>query len=156
MQIFSTRSLFTVAVLTIVSAVAGCSSMPAGAKKGRVHTVNIGQQINPLQINAGRGDEVRWMNDRSQPVAVIFPGSDATRLSCRSGFKNLDGSGFSAVVPPNGSASLCFAELGKYDYDVRLDENLPSGQLDRTASVFIVGGGQRNPGPGEQFENITP
>jgi hypothetical protein len=51
---------------------------------------------------------------------------------------------------------MCFAKLGKYDYQVRLDENLPSAETDRNASVFVVGGGERNPRTAEAFENVTP
>ena len=134
---------------------AGCQSVPYSSNAARIHTVNVGPKIEPLQINAGRGDEVRWVNQRSQPIALIFPKSDDVRISCRSGFKNID-TVLSAVVPPNASASMCFSELGKYDYQVRLDENLPGAETDRNASVFVVGGGSRNPRPVEAFENVTP
>lgn len=133
----------------------GCQSVPSSSHATRIHTVNVGPNIEPLQINAGRGDEVRWVNHRSQPIALVFPKSDDVRTSCRSGFKSID-SVLSAVVAPNASASMCFSELGKYDYQVRLDENLPAAEIDRNASVWIVGRGERNPKPGEQFENITP
>ena len=138
----------------------GCSSTPSASSKGttvqtKVHTVDVGPKIQPLQINAGSGEEVRWVNHRSQPIAVIFPKSDEVRISCRSGFKNID-SVLSAVVAPNASASMCFSELGKYDYQVRLDENLPGAETDRNASVFVVGGGARYPLPVEAFENVTP
>ena len=136
--------------------IAGCAAGPSSTKGTRIHTVNVGPKIQPLQINAGRGDEVRWINQRSEPIAVVFPKTDAVPLSCRSGFKTVDQTILSAVVAPNASASLCFSEIGKYDYQVRLDENIPSAETDRNASVFVVGGGARNPKPGEAFENITP
>jgi len=135
---------------------AGCTSAPYSSKGTRIHTVNVGPKIEPLQINAGRGDEVRWINQRSEPIAVVFPKTDAVPISCRTGFKTVDQSILSAVVAPNASASLCFSEIGKYNYQVRLDENIPSAEADRNASVFVVGGGARNPKPGEAFENITP
>lgn len=135
---------------------AGCQSAPYSSKATRIHTVNVGPKIEPLQINAGRGDEVRWVNHRSEPIAVVFPKSDAVSISCRTGFKTVDQTILSAVVGPNAAASLCFSELGKYNYQVRLDENIPSAEVDRNASVWIVGRGERNPKPGEQFENITP
>ena len=135
---------------------AGCTSAPYSSKGTRIHTVNVGPKIEPLQINAGRGDEVRWINQRSEPIAVVFPKTDTVPISCRTGFKTVDQSILSAVVAPNASASLCFSEIGKYNYQVRLDENIPSAEVDRNASVFVVGGGARNPKPGEAFENITP
>jgi plastocyanin len=134
----------------------GCASASYSSKGTKLHMVNVGSKIEPLQINAGRGDEVRWVNQRSEPIAVVFPKSDAVSISCRSGFKTIDQTILSAVVAPNASASLCFSEIGKYNYQVRLDENIPSAEADRNASVFVVGGGARNPKPGEAFENITP
>jgi plastocyanin len=134
---------------------AGCQSVPHSSNTTRIHTINVGPNIEPLQINTGRGDEVRWVNQRSQPIALIFPKSDDVRISCRSVFNKRD-SVLSAVVAPNASASMCFAELGKYDYQVRLDENLPAAETDRNASVFVVGGGARNPSSVEAFENVTP
>jgi plastocyanin len=109
-----------------------------------------------MQINAGRGDEVRWVNQRSEPIAVVFPKGDAIPVSCRTGFRTIDSTVLSAVVAPNSSVSLCFSELGKYNYQVRLDENIPAAEVDRNATVWVVGRGERDPKPGEQFENITP
>jgi plastocyanin len=146
----------TVLVLATFLLTAGCTTVPYSSKGTKVHTVNVGPKIEPLQINAGRGDEVRWVNQRSEPIAVVFPKSDAFLTSCRTGFKTVDQTVLSALVAPNASASLCFSELGKYNYQVRLDENIPSAEVDRNASVWIVGRGERNPKPGEQFENITP
>ena len=121
-----------------------------------VHTVNIGPQISPIQLNAGRGDEVRWVNGRAQPVAVIFPTTEAVPLSCLAGFTHVDRSRLSAVIPSNSSASICFTEMGKYEYLVRFEVNRPGGNIERVASISVVAGGERNPGPVEQFENITP
>src|SRR5689334_514986 len=133
----------------------GCGTASNGSKGTTVHMVQVGPKIDPLQINAGKGHEVRWINKRSQPIAVIFPRSDESRISCRTGFKNVGGV-LSAEIAPNASASMCFSELGKYDYRVRLDENQPAAETDRNASVWVVARGERNPKPGEQFENITP
>jgi hypothetical protein len=135
--------------------ITGCGS-PSSFHGSSIHTVNIGQKISPLQLNAGRGDEVRWMNQRVEPVAVIIPTTEAVPVSCLTGFTHVDRTRLSAVIPPQSSASLCFAEMGKYDYLVRLDVNRSGGNIDRTASISVVAGGDRNPGPVEQFENINP
>lgn len=155
MNVVKTYSV-VISVIGMLGAAGGCASQPASNQGTRVHTVNVGPKITPLQINTGRGDEVRWVNKRSEPIAVVFPKSDAVPISCRSGFKTVDQTVLSAVVPPNGSASLCFSEIGKYDYQVRLDEAIPSAETDRNASVFVVGGGARNPSVAEAFENVTP
>ena len=143
-------------VLGLALFTAGCQSVPNSSKGTTIHTVNVGPKIQPLQINAGRGDEVRWVNQRSEPIAVVFPKTDAVPITCRTGFKTVDQTILSAIVAPNASASLCFSQIGKYDYQIRLDENSPSAEVDRNASVFVVGGGARNPLPVEAFENVTP
>src|SRR5689334_10152345 len=146
----------TCLVLGTLLLTAGCASAPYSSKGTTIHTVNVGPKIQPLQINAGRGDEVRWVNQRSEPIAVVFPKTDAVPITCRTGFKTVDQTILSAVVAPNASASLCFSKIGKYDYQIRLDENIPGAEVDRNASVFVVGGGARNPLPVEAFENVTP
>ncbi|HJT19423.1 MAG TPA: hypothetical protein VJ746_03070 [Nitrospira sp.] len=143
-------------VLMLFLIAAGCHSAPYSRKGTTVHTVNVGPKIQPMQINAGRGDEVRWVNQRSEPIAVVFPKGDAIPVSCRTGFRTIDATVLSAVVAPNSSVSLCFSELGKYNYQVRLDENIPSAEVDRNATVWVVGRGERNPTAQESFENITP
>lgn len=62
----------------------------------------------------------------------------------------------SAFIDPNSFASLCFAQLGKYNYQVRLNQNLASALSDQRASVWIVGRGERNPDPYEEYINFTP
>ncbi|BCA54505.1 conserved exported protein of unknown function [Nitrospira sp. KM1] len=143
-----------VIMLTLVNV--GCSGTKASTKPGMVHTVNVGQQIDPLQMNAAKGDEIRWVNNTTQPISVIFPKAELLRTSCRTGFAGSDQTVLSAVLPPDSSASLCFSQPGKYDYQVRLNENSPGARMDRTASVWVGGSGHRNPGPVEQFENIAP
>lgn len=62
----------------------GCGSVSHADHS--VHTVDIGPQISPIQLHADRGDEVRWVNGRAQPVAVIFPTTEAAPISCLAGF----------------------------------------------------------------------
>jgi len=130
---------------------AGCAT-----PQNIVHTVSVAQDVKPLQIDAGKGDEIRWVNKGSHPISVIFNGTDVSRTSCRKGFQEIDRTMLTAVVRPNSSGSLCFTAQGKYGYQVRLNEDLAGSEMDRNASVWIVGRGERNPKPGEQFENITP
>lgn len=142
--------------LSVLSAGLGCSADSASRKTEALHTVNIGPEIQPVQISAGKEEKIRWINTTSNPITVMFPKTDTDRISCRMGFSSIDQATLSALVPPYSSASLCFSEPGKYDYQVRLQANASSAQTDRNATVWIVGRGERNPGPGEQYENIVP
>lgn len=136
--------------------ITGCSSVDHSTGEPKMHIVNVGQGVEPRQINAGRGHEVRWRNTGTQAVAVIFPGADAARISCRTGFKSDDQNELSAFIEPNAFASLCFSEQGKYNYQVRLNENLASAPTGQSATVWIVGRGERKADPYEEYENITP
>ncbi|BCA56360.1 hypothetical protein W02_35000 [Nitrospira sp. KM1] len=131
--------------LGMLALAAGCSSGPPAPKQPhRVHTVNIGQTVEPGQINVGRGDEVRWLNQGSQPVAVIFPKPDSILVTCRSGFRTPNAKMLSALIAPNASASLCFAEHGKYNYSIRDNESAGAAQTDRSGTVMIVAGADRS------------
>ena len=137
--------------------ITGCSSASHSTGGNKLHIVNAGQRVEPRHIVAGRGHEVRWRNTGTRPVGVIFPGAIASRISCRTGFTSGDHNTLSAVIEPNSFASLCFAEQGKYHYQVRLSENLASASTDEIASVvWIVGRGERKADPYEEYTNVTP
>jgi hypothetical protein len=118
--------------------------------------VNVADQVQPRLILAGQGDEVRWRNTTSQPVIVSFPALAANRISCRVGFTNEEETALFALIDVNASASLCFAEQGKYNYQVRMNQNRESTLISERAIVWIVGRGERDPDPYEEYINITP
>jgi hypothetical protein len=93
---------------------------------------------------------------RDQPITVIFSGEYAARISCRTGFTSVDKTVLSAVIEPNAFASPCFSELGRYNYQVLLNKNLASARTEQSATVWIVGRGERNADPYEDYGNITP
>ena len=143
-------------VLGLFLVTMGCSSASHSTEEIKVHIVNVAHEVEPRYILAGRGDEVRWRNTGTQPIVVSFPASAANRTSCRTGFKTEEDSVLSAVIDPNSFASLCFAQQGKYSYQVRLTQNLATALSDQRASVWIVGRGERNPDPYEEYINFTP
>ena len=147
---------FTFVVLGLFVAAIGCSSSPPSEAERTVHVVNVAHEVEPRQILAGRGDEIRWRNTGTQPIIVNFPASTANRISCRVGFKVEEQTVFSALIDANASASLCFAQQGKYNYQVRLNQNPGSALTDQRGVVWIVGRGERNPDPYEEYTNITP
>jgi plastocyanin len=134
----------------------GCSSASHATGENKLRIVNVGQSVEPHHINAGRGHEVRWRNEGTQPITVIFPGEYADRISCRTGFTSVDKTVLSAVIEPNAFASLCFSQQGRYNYQVRLHKNLASALTEQSATVWIVGRGERNADPYEDYGNITP
>jgi plastocyanin len=156
MKRFPTSNGLLFLVLGLFSVTVGCSSPSHSKGDSKIHIVNVAHEVEPRYILAGRGDEVRWRNTGTQPIVVSFPASAEKRISCRTGFMTEEHSAFSAFIEPNSFASLCFAQQGKYNYQVRLKQNLASARTDQRASVWIVGRGERNPDPYEEYTNITP
>src|SRR5262245_15973657 len=147
---------FIFVVLGLFVAAMGCSSSSPSQAERVIHIVNVAHEVEPRQILAGRGHEIRWQNKGSQPIIVNFPASTVNRISCRVGFTLEEQTGLSALIDANASASLCFAQQGKYNYQVRLNQNPGSTLTDQRAMVWIVGRGERNPDPYEEYTNITP
>ena len=143
-------------VLGLFSVTVGCSSASHSKGHSKIHIVNVALEVEPRYILAGRGDEVRWRNTGTQPIVVSFPASAEKRISCGTGFKTEEHTALSALIEPNSFASLCFAQQGKYNYQVRQNQNLASTRTDQRASVWIVGRGERNPDTYEEYTNITP
>jgi hypothetical protein len=125
-------------------------------EKRTIRTVDVGQEVEPHQILVGSGQEVRWRNTLSGPIVVSFPESTGNRISCNTGFTADEQAALSALIQPASCAGLCFTNQGKYNYEVRLDRNLGSVLTDKRATVWVVGRGERNPDPYEEYTNVTP
>src|SRR5262245_61268057 len=136
---------FLLVVPAFFVATMGCSSAPPSKAERTIHIVNVAHDVDTRQILAGRGVEIRWHNTGTQPVIITFPASTANRLSCRIGFNLEEPTVLTALIHANASASLCFAWQGKYNYQVRVNENIGSTLTDQRAIVWIVGRGERNP-----------
>ncbi len=108
---------------------AGCAGTPHTTRTGTIHEVTFEEHLTPTDLAVRIGDEVRWVNHRSLPARVDFPGVVET-LACERGFRNWIGlRQESATVQPNQSVSLCFAGHGVYTYNVRMDAAVPGGKL---------------------------
>ena len=134
----------------------GCGAVSPSTDKNSIRLIEVVHDVEPRQTIVGPGDEVRWHNTLPEPIVINFPASAVNRVSCNIGFKTEEHIGLSAVVGPNASASLCFVRQGKYNYQVRLNQHLPSAFADKRAILWVVGRGERNPDPYEEYTNITP
>ena len=145
----------SVLYLILGLSLAGCSSVSPSTGKSTTHLVHVAQDVEPRQTLVGQGNEVRWHNNLTESIVITFPASAVNRISCNTGFKTEEHIGLSAVVEPNASASLCFASQGKYNYQVRVAQSV-SALGDKRAIIWVVGRGERNPDPYEEYTNITP
>ena len=134
----------------------GCSSVSPSTGKSTLHLIRVADEVEPRQTLIGQGNEVRWHNTLTEPIVISFAASAVNRISCNTGFMAVEHIGLSAVVEPNASVSLCFASQGKYNYQVRLNQDLASALGDKRAIIWVVGRGERNPDPYEEYINITP
>ena len=134
----------------------GCSAGSPSPEKNPVRIVDVTREAVPRQVLVGQRDEVRWRNTSTEPIVISFPASATNRLSCQTGFKSEEPLALAAVIEPNASASLCFANQGKYNYQVRRKHNRADPFTDERAIVWVVGRGERNPDPYEEYTNITP
>lgn len=108
---------------------AGCANSPMTTRTGDIVDVKIENDVTPKRVIALVGDEVRWVNHRSQPVRIDFTGGALDDASCRRGFTNWIGMKKESVqLDANETASLCFSGRGVHTYNVRMDSALPGGK----------------------------
>ena len=121
----------------------GCASpppFPASSLTGTILDVKIGESLNPKEIVAKPGDEVRWVNTTSGPVDISFVEPLDGVVSCQKGFVS---AGWGYLFPGESSppefiivttvhsneyASLCFSTPGTYAYNA----SMKTAAADRT------------------------
>ena len=119
--------LFTVWLLLVGGLLAGdltgCQSAAPPAGGGTVRDIHIRDEVTPLSLFAGVGEEIRWQNDREEPVLLsILEARGATDLACNKGFGGWFGQFTEHVtIAPRESVSLCFSKPATIRYNVWLD-----------------------------------
>ena len=92
----------------------------------------------PAVLNAGIGDEVRWVNHRSDDVRIDFLGDALQDVSCHRGSTSWMGTQKeSATVRAKKSASFCFTKGGVVTYNVLMDSPLPGGKQITQSEVRV-------------------
>lgn len=123
------RIILTTCTWVGVLLVTSCSSVPAITRTGDIYDVTIQEDVAPKRVVVQVGDEIRWVNHRSQPVRIDFSGDVLDDASCRRGFTNWIGMNQNTMtLDANETASVCFAGRGLYVYNVRMDSALPGGK----------------------------
>ena len=65
-----------------------------GTKTGMVRNIVINETIHPETLTVRAGDEIRWINQRQDPVTITIDQAHAHAVSCRNGFSKSMGMGF--------------------------------------------------------------
>ena len=124
--------------------VLGCQAVPTVTRTGDVKDIIIGDDLSSREIAVNTGDEVRWINKRTQPVRVIF--LDAVldkQLSCKSNVGGWMTPSDTAKLGKNETASACFRDPGYFRYIVRMESALTTGDINIQGVIKVGGqGGQ--------------
>jgi plastocyanin len=120
--------------------VLGCQAVPTVTRTGDVKDIIIGDDLSSREIAVNTGDEVRWINKRTQPVRVIF--LDAVldkQLSCKNNVGGWITPSDTAKLDKNEAASVCFRDPGYFRYIVRMESAKTTGDIN-VQGVIKVGG----------------
>ena len=128
-------------ILLVALAISAACSMPALTRTGQVQDVLIRESLEPAQVTAKPGDEIRWVNRRRADVRLVFIDPIEGRVNCRRGLGGMFGSENSVKLAPDESASLCFATPGSIRYVVRAETAAPTGEANIPGTVHVVQSG---------------
>ena len=102
--------------------VTGCQSAAPTVGEVTVRHIHIRDEVTPLSLFAGVGEEIRWQNDREEPVQLsILEARGATDLACNKGFGWFGQFTEHVTIAPHESVSLCFSKPATIRYNVWLD-----------------------------------
>jgi len=120
--------------------VLGCQGMPTVTRTGDVKDIIIGDNLTSGETAVNPGDEVRWINKRTQPVRVIFLDTVLDKqLSCKNNVGGWMTPGDTAQLATNETASVCFRDPGYFRYIVRMESAKTTGDIN-VQGVIKVGG----------------
>jgi plastocyanin len=98
-------------------AASGLTAVPETSRTAKVQDVHVGlTDVAPVEASINVGDEVRFVNDRADPVRIILIDAGKS-IACRRGFTGAVDQ--QADINPGESASFCFEKAGTAKYMVR-------------------------------------
>ena len=137
--------------------VLGCQGMPTVTRTGDVKDILIGDDLSSREIAVNTGDEVRWVNKRTQPVRVIFLDAMLDKqLSCKNNVGGWMTPSDTAQLGKNETASVCFRDPGYFRYIVRMESAKTTGDINIQGVIKVGGqGGQAAGQTSEQNRGRT-
>ena len=110
-----------------------------GTKTGMVRNIVINETIHPETLTVRAGDEIRWINQRQDPVTITIDQAHAHVASCRNGFSKSMGMGFdnSTTLASNETAGLCFTRIGTFKYSVQASSDATRNLANSHGSVTV-------------------
>jgi plastocyanin len=137
--------------------VLGCQGTPTVTRTGDVKDILIGDDLSSREIVVNTGDEVRWINKRTQPVRVIFLDAMLDKqLSCKNNVGGWMTPSDTAQLGKNETASVCFRDPGYFRYIVRMESGKTTGDINIQGVIKVGGqGGQAAAQTSEQNRGRT-
>ncbi|MDC8449370.1 MAG: hypothetical protein LV473_13560 [Nitrospira sp.] len=119
----------------------GCTMFSKSVMPLRVHDIHINGQdsINPAELYAVVGEEIRWHNDLSVPIYLGFLSVQSMQeAGCERGFKTWYGAMKEIVRIPAGTyVSLCFLQSRMVQYNIWTDIADPVHSMSPTAVIHL-------------------
>ncbi|HJR77662.1 MAG TPA: hypothetical protein VJ805_11830 [Nitrospiraceae bacterium] len=136
------RSVMTIGLIVLLS---GCSNtmwankptVPETSRTAVVHDVRVSlTDIVPTELRINVGDEVRFINDKTQPVRIVLIEA-GKRIACNKGFNGTIDQ--EADIKPGQYASFCFSKAGTVKYMAREQTAVTGGEQVLSAQILIGG-----------------
>jgi plastocyanin len=136
------RSVLTIGLIILLS---GCSNsmwtnkptVPETSRTAVVHDVRVSlTDIVPAELRVNVGDEVRFINDKTQPVRIILIDAGKS-IACSKGFNGMIDQ--EADIKPGQYASFCFNKTGAVKYMAREQQAVTGGEQVLSAHILIGG-----------------
>jgi len=118
----------------------GCQALPTVTRTGDVKTIILGEGAAGQEIAVNPGDEIRWVNEGTRFVEIVFNDPLLDRhLSCKNNLGGVLTPGDTARLAPNETASICFRDAGFFRYTVRMETGLTFGQINVPGLIKVEG-----------------
>jgi plastocyanin len=145
------NAMRSVIVIGLTLGLVGCGNMvwsnkptvPETSRTAVVHDVRVSlTEMAPTELRVNVGNEVRFLNDRSNPVRVILIEAGKA-IACNKGFNGTIDQ--EADIRPGQYASFCFNKVGTVKYMVREQTAVAGGEQVLSAQIQVGGGASVRP-----------
>ena len=131
-------------IIALTLMLSGCSTwsnkptVPEMSRTAVVHDVRVSlTSIDPVELRANVGDEVRFINDKTQPIRVVLIEA-GKRIACNKGFNGTIDQ--EADIKPGQYAGFCFSQPGPVKYMARDLTAVTGGEVVLPAQIFVGAG----------------
>jgi plastocyanin len=136
------RSVLTIGLIMLLSSCsntmwANKPTVPETSRTAVVHDVRVSlTDIVPAELRVNVGDEVRFINDKTQPIRIILIEAGKS-IACNKGFNGMIDQ--EADIKPGQYASFCFNKTGAVKYMAREQQAVTGGEQVLSAHILIGG-----------------